>query len=210
MTNKAIEALKLAQNQLGADRFGCEPEFDRPLWDKYQTAIESLAAPSVANSAAAGEREKFEAYYRARNFIPEYVSFSSLHESLVGEAWESWQAAIAALPKSVVAMTNKVGVWRGSIAQIVVDTPLPTGKESFQHGFVSAKEQIMGRLREAGLLAASGPDAKLVEALQQVMRPYGVYDVAVSNAGGLQDDFMAVGKQIRAALAAHAGQGAKT
>lgn len=53
---------------------------------------------------------------------------------------------------------------------------------------------------ERAILANSAPNKALVESLQQVMRPYGIYDVAVSKAGGLQDDFMEVGKQIRAAL----------
>lgn len=55
------------------------------------------------------------------------------------------------------------------------------------------------------ILAAAGPDAALVKALEQIMRPYGIYDVAVSNAGGLQLDFIEIGQQARAALSGAKG-----
>lgn len=49
-------------------------------------------------------------------------------------------------------------------------------------------------------VVAAGPDAALIKALEEVMRPYGIYDVAVSNAGALQLDFIEIGQQARAAL----------
>lgn len=51
--------------------------------------------------------------------------------------------------------------WRGCIAQIVVDTPMPKGSDKYQSGFVDAKESILSRLRDAGYLnaTASQPDS---------------------------------------------------
>lgn len=58
MSNKAIEALKLAQNQLGASRLSCEPDFDRPLWDVYQAGIAELAAAGNSQSQDADQLYK--------------------------------------------------------------------------------------------------------------------------------------------------------
>lgn len=63
-----------------------------------------------------------------------------------------------------------------------------------------------GQMRAYGqACAAAGPDAALVKALEQIMRPYGIYDVGVSNAGGLQIDFIEIGQQARAALSGAKG-----
>lgn len=74
--------------------------------------------------------------------------------------------------------------------------------EGCNDSFNEAMKEIV-RLR--AILAAAGPDAALVKALEQIMRPYGIYDVGVSNAGGLQLEFIEIGNQARAALSGAKG-----
>lgn len=59
----------------------------------------------------------------------------------------------------------------------------------------------------AAPVPASAPvdEREAIAALEQIMRPYGVYDTAFKHAGPLQADFMYVGNQARAALAAKGG-----
>lgn len=49
MSNEAIKALILAQNKIAASRAMCD-DIDAQLWDTYESAISSLAAP-VASAA---------------------------------------------------------------------------------------------------------------------------------------------------------------
>lgn len=48
--------------------------------------------------------------------------------------------------------------WRGSLAQVICDVPLPEGSDKYQHGFVTAKETILEVLRKAGFDALSAVD----------------------------------------------------
>jgi len=64
---------------------------------------------------------------------------------------------------------------------------------------------LIRRAFARSILAAAGPDAALVKALEKIMRPYGIYDVAVSNAGALQLDFIEIGQQVRVALSGAKG-----
>lgn len=51
--------------------------------------------------------------------------------------------------------------WRGSLAQVVLDVPLPKGSYKYQSGFVDAKEAILQALRDAGF------DKRAAPAIQQ-------------------------------------------
>lgn len=87
--------------------------------------------------------------------------------------------------------------------------PLPDYYPTAQiHATEENRAKLYAKDYARAAIAASAPNKQLVAALKQVMRPYGIYDVAVSKSGALQDDFMEVGKQIRAALAA-AGEDSK-
>lgn len=69
----------------------------------------------------------------------------------------------------------------------------------------AVREYVENGTFKQPILAAAGPNAALVWALEEVMRPYGIYDVAVSNAGALQLDFIAIGQKARAALSGAKG-----
>jgi len=156
-----------------------------PFWPVSQQCewaeIPPEAAPSVANAAPAGEREKFEAWAE----LTTHEKAGTQHDiagwyyfdDLTNDRWESWQAAIAALPKPVVAMTD------GQIEAIA--------RSHGTGGWQTLPDMI--RFGKA-ILAAAGPDAALVEAL-----------LKISDNGQQWPADIA-----RAALAAHAGQGAKT
>lgn len=55
--------------------------------------------------------------------------------------------------------------WRGSLAQVICDVPIPEGSYKYQHGFVTAKETILEALRKAGFDALSAVDRKDAERL---------------------------------------------
>lgn len=72
-------------------------------------------------------------------------------------AFDAWKlhAARAAVPAQVPAP----GEWRGSLAQVVCDVPLPDRNDKYQAGFVDAKQAVLRALRKAGFdRAAIAPD----------------------------------------------------
>jgi len=72
------------------------------------------------------------------------------------------RAALAQRPTSAAPQ----GKWRGSIAQVICDVPLPKQGEKYLNGFVDAKEAILNALHGAGFgqptSAADSEDAALV------------------------------------------------
>jgi len=71
---------------------------------------------------------------------------------------------------------------------------------------IAAMQEEIADWRAAPSVAPAPESQPLRAALEQVMRPYGIYDIAIKHAGALQGDFVAVGQQARAALAAPESQ----
>jgi len=69
--------------------------------------------------------------------------------------WLGWQAAMIAQARAAAPAPNG---WKGSLAQVVMDVPLPERNDKYQAGFVDAKATILQALRDAGFdRAASQP-----------------------------------------------------
>lgn len=80
------------------------------------------------------------------------------------------------------------------------EAPKHTEREAF--ALSSESVELPSNPRQLPSAAVPVDERAALTALEQVMRPYGIYDTAFKHAGALQDDFMAIGKQARAALAA--------
>jgi hypothetical protein len=213
-----------------ANRYEGE-ERDRLFGLMHDTAEEllarvSLAAPSVANAAPAGElpplpeplddRKLFKLVNAlgafgggvSRDSIgPQQEAVANLDAYFMGMMQAYARAAIAALPKPVVAMTDE------RIKEIIFDAHADDGM---------GEDIDLIKLCRA-ILAAAGPDAALVEALTEALAVIDDYLEYEHNGDPWTEDARAMGEmdiddyardgrieKARAALAAHAGQGAKT
>lgn len=59
---------------------------------------------------------------------------------------DGYRAMLAAAPTA----TAEPVTWKGSLAQVVMDVPLPERNDKYQSGFVDAKAAILKALRDAG------------------------------------------------------------
>ena len=159
---------------------------------------QALAAPSVANGAPTGELLP----------LPEPDGDWAGDDWFTADSMRTYtRAAIAALPKPVVAMTDE------RIKEIIFDAHADDGM---------GEDIDLIKLCRA-ILAAAGPDAALVEALTEALAVIDDYLEYEHNGDPWTEDARAMGEmdiddyardgrieKARAALAAHAGQGAKT
>lgn len=115
------------------------------------------------------ERTAFEAWAGV-----EYRNSSHYTQFDMEYGWDAWQARAALASPADAQSTNKKE-WRGSLAQVVCDVPLPKGSKQYLNGFVTAKEKILnalGKARFDALVAGDRVDAERWRMFTKALRTY--------------------------------------
>jgi len=97
VAQKAIEALEIAMNNLGASRPTPEWAHDRMLWDTYQSAIDGLRANPAQATPEGGisEQKEFEKFGRSIGLwldVNAVVQQPAYNAGWTKAAWAAWQA----------------------------------------------------------------------------------------------------------------------
>ena len=122
------------------------------IYVAMRNAEMKLAAPApIADEVAnreAEQRERMNARFAGRPTTPATADFDLPAPN---------DASKASAPDAPAEGGNQ---WRGSLAQVVWDVPLPERSDKYRSGFVDAKQAVLQALRDAGFdRAAAAPDA---------------------------------------------------